>query len=63
MRLLRLAGAPHNKVSAENAGQIDLFDTIRGSSAIRAVCRGTMIIAASERNYRLCVENAGENTI
>lgn len=45
------------KVSVENATQIDLFDTIRGSSAIRAVCRGSMVIAASERDYRLVVEN------
>ncbi|MBD2088366.1 AAA family ATPase [Microcoleus sp. FACHB-1515] len=46
-----------NKVSAENAGTIDVFDTIRGSSSIRAVCRGSLIIAAGERNFRLCVEN------
>lgn len=45
------------KVSVDNASQIDLFDTIRGSSAIRAVCRGSMVIAAGERDYRLCVEN------
>lgn len=45
------------KVNLDNAGQIDVFDTIRGSSAIRAVCRGTMILAAGEHNYRLCVEN------
>ncbi|NET39903.1 MAG: AAA family ATPase, partial [Cyanothece sp. SIO1E1] len=45
------------KVSAENAGQVDIFDTIRGSSAIRAVCRGSMVIAAGERDYRLVVEN------
>jgi len=45
------------KISAENAGAIDIFDTIRGSSAIRAVCRGTLIIAAGESSYRLCAEN------
>ncbi|MBW4467994.1 MAG: AAA family ATPase [Pegethrix bostrychoides GSE-TBD4-15B] len=45
------------KVNLDTADQIDVFDTIRGSSAIRAVCRGTMVLAAGERNYRLCVEN------
>lgn len=45
------------KVSVDNANQIDIFDTIRGSSAIRAVCRGSMVLAAGERDYRLVVEN------
>lgn len=45
------------KVNVDNAGKIEVFDTIRGSSAIRAVCRGTLIIAADERNYRLFAEN------
>jgi len=45
------------KVSIDNANTIDVFDTVRGSSAIRAVCRGTLIIAAGEKNYRLFVEN------
>ena len=45
------------KVSADNAGQIDIFDTIRGSSAIRAVCRGSMVLAAGDREFRLVVEN------
>lgn len=45
------------KVNLNNAGDVDVFDTIRGSSAIRATCRGTLILAADERNYRLCVEN------
>lgn len=45
------------KVSVESAGNIDIFDTIRGSSAIRAVCRGSMVIASAERDYRLVVEN------
>ncbi len=45
------------KVSVENVDKIDIFDTVRGSSAIRAVCRGSLIIAASDRNYRLLVEN------
>jgi len=45
------------KVSVDNASQVDIFDTIRGSSAIRAVCRGSMVIAAGERDYRLVAEN------
>ena len=45
------------KVNLENASQIDVFETIRGSSAIRGVCRGVLILAASDRKYRLCVEN------
>lgn len=45
------------KISADNAGTIDIFDTIRGSSSIRAVCRGVLIIAAGESSYRLCAEN------
>lgn len=45
------------KISTDNAGTINVYDTIRGSSAIRATCRGTLILAADERNYRLHVEN------
>lgn len=45
------------KVNAETADKVDLFDTIRGSSAIRAVCRGSMVLAASDRSYRLVCEN------
>lgn len=45
------------KVSIDNASQVDIFDTIRGSSAIRAVCRGSMVIAAANDQYRLVAEN------
>lgn len=45
------------KINAANAGEVDIFDTIRGSSSIRATCRGSLVLAADERNYRLCVEN------
>ncbi|WNZ28193.1 AAA family ATPase (plasmid) [Leptolyngbya sp. NK1-12] len=45
------------KVSIDNAGTIDPFDTIRGSSAIRATCRGSIVLAAGDRNYRLMAEN------
>jgi hypothetical protein len=46
-----------NKISVENAGTMDVFDTIRGSSAIRATCRGTLVLAADNECYRLCAEN------
>lgn len=50
------------KVTIENANSTNVFDTIRGSSAIRAVCRGSWILAANERVYRLCVEHGfGDN--
>ncbi len=45
------------KVSTDNIDKVDIFDTIRGSSAIRAVCRGSMVLAAGDRDYRLVVEN------
>ncbi len=45
------------KVSVDNAGTIDVFDTIRGSSAIRATCRGSIVLAADSDYYRLCAEN------
>jgi len=45
------------KVNTTNAGDVEVFDSIRGSSSIRATCRGTMVLAADESSYRLCVEN------
>lgn len=45
------------KITIENAGSTNIFDTIRGSSAIRGVCRGSWVLAASDRTYRLCVEH------
>lgn len=45
------------KIKADNADTLDVFETIRGSSAIRATCRGTLVIAANETGYRLCIEN------
>ncbi|MBE9193264.1 AAA family ATPase [Gloeocapsopsis crepidinum LEGE 06123] len=45
------------KITIENAGSTNVFDTIRGSSAIRGVCRGSWVLAASDRTYRLCVEH------
>ncbi|MGD1906461.1 MAG: AAA family ATPase, partial [Leptolyngbyaceae cyanobacterium] len=45
------------KIKLDNTDTLDIFDTIRGSSSIRATCRGSMVLAADERNWRLCVEN------
>jgi len=45
------------KIKADNADTVDVFDTIRGSSSIRATCRGTLVIAYGESGYRLCIEN------
>lgn len=45
------------KINLANANDVDVFDTIRGSSAIRATCRGSLVLAADDRHYRLCVEN------
>lgn len=45
------------KLNADNAPSIDVFDQIRGSSAIRAVCRGAWLIAQGQQSYRLCTEN------
>ncbi|MEO0854462.1 MAG: AAA family ATPase, partial [Cyanobacteria bacterium J06648_11] len=46
------------KVKLDNADKIDVFETIRGSSAIRAVCRGSWVLAADDNScYRLCVEH------
>lgn len=46
-----------SKISIDNASQVDIFETIRGSSAIRAVCRGAFVLAANDREYRLVCEN------
>lgn len=35
----------------------DIFDNIRGSSAIRATCRGAWMLAPSDNCYRLITEN------
>lgn len=47
----------HHTGKVPEGGKVDPFETIRGSSAIRATCRGTWILAPDDRNYRLCVEN------
>lgn len=45
------------KINPQQAGDINPFEMVRGSSAIRATCRGSLILTADDRNYRLCVEN------
>jgi AAA domain len=45
------------KIKIESADAVDVFETIRGSSAIRATCRGTLVLAADDRCRRLCAEN------
>lgn len=42
---------------ATTAGTVDVFDSIRGSSAIRATARGAWILAAGEKSHRLIVEH------
>lgn len=45
------------KMNADQATDIDVFDSIRGSGAIRATARGSLIIAAGQECYRLLAEN------
>ncbi len=45
------------KLTVDNLDQVDIFDQIRGSSALRATCRGTMLLAADDKSYRLFYEN------
>ncbi len=36
---------------------LDIFDSVRGSGAIRATCRGMLVLCKAKENYRLAVEN------
>ncbi|MBD2100280.1 AAA family ATPase [Leptolyngbya sp. FACHB-261] len=45
------------KVNVSNASELDVFETIRGSSAIRATCRGTWILGTEGDTHRLFVEH------
>lgn len=36
---------------------LDIFDSVRGSGAIRATCRGMLVLCKAKDNYRLAVEN------
>lgn len=35
----------------------DVFDSVRGSGAIRATCRGMLVLAKTKKDYRLVIEN------
>lgn len=45
------------KLNADQASDGDIFDSIRGSGAIRATARGSLVIAPGENCYRLMAEN------
>lgn len=45
------------KIDVNNEGMVEVFDTIRGSGAIRATCRGCLVIAPADDCYRLVAEN------
>ena len=36
---------------------LDIFDSVRGSGAIRATCRGMLVLCKAKDSYRLAVEN------
>ncbi len=45
------------KINVEDNESMEAAESIRGSSAIRATCRGTLVIAPSTECYRLVAEN------
>jgi AAA domain len=45
------------KINVEDGDMLEAADSIRGSSAIRATCRGTLVIAPGQDSYRLVAEN------
>lgn len=45
------------KVNPDRTSLDEIFDTVRGSTAIRGTCRGLMVIAPGDNCYRLAVEN------
>jgi hypothetical protein len=45
------------KINVDEGDLLEAADSIRGSSAIRATCRGTMVIAPGKESYRLVAEN------
>ncbi len=45
------------KLNIDNADDVDIFESSRGSTAIRATCRGGMTIAPGENSHRLFIEN------
>ncbi len=45
------------KLNPDRNSLDELFDSVRGSGAIRATCRGLLVIAPGDNCYRLAVEN------
>ena len=45
------------KNNLDKTDLIDIFDAVRGSGAIRATCRGMLVLANGKNGYRLAVEN------
>ncbi len=45
------------KESKDNRDLLDIFDSVRGSGAIRATCRGMLVLSKDKQTYRLAVEN------
>jgi hypothetical protein len=45
------------KINVDEGDLLEAADQIRGSSAIRATCRGTLVIAPGKESYRLVAEN------
>jgi hypothetical protein len=45
------------KINVDEGDLLEAADSIRGSSAIRATCRGTLVIAPGKESYRLVAEN------
>ncbi len=45
------------KKNQEKMDILDIFDAVRGSGAIRATCRGMLVLTNSKNGYRLAVEN------
>ena len=45
------------KRSNEHTDFLDIFDSVRGSGAIRATCRGMLVLAKAKQGFRLAVEN------
>lgn len=45
------------KLNVDNADNVDVFESSRGSTAIRATCRGGITLAPGENCHRMFVEN------
>jgi AAA domain len=47
----------HTSKAPTDGHSADPFDTLRGSTSIRATCRGAIVIVPAENGYRLLAEN------